>query len=165
MNLSDAFEDVVDIPDLLELTVRVYNINNGRNREILEKSKSLSDYAAFIGRVKENRATGLPLDKAITEAVKYCIAGGIMKEYLEAYASEVSNMLFTEFNMDDALQIRFEEGVENGMEKGIEKGMEKGMEKASESIVIRMLQDGISPDVAAKYAGISIEKVLNLQKN
>jgi flagellar biosynthesis/type III secretory pathway protein FliH len=88
-----------------------------------------------------------------------------MKEYLEAYASEVSNMLFAEFNMDDALQIRFEEGVENGMEKGIEKGMEKGMEKASESIVIRMLQDGISPDIAAKYAGIPLEKVLNLQRN
>ena len=28
-------------------------------------------------------------------------------------------MLYTEFNMEDALEVRFEEGVEKGIEKGI----------------------------------------------
>jgi flagellar basal body-associated protein FliL len=119
MNLSDAFEDV-DIPNLLELTVCVYNINKGRNKAILQRSKSLGDYAAFIGRIKENRAKGFPLDEAITEAVGYCIDNDIMKEYLEANASEVRNMLFTEFNMDTALRIRFNEGMEQGIEQGLE---------------------------------------------
>jgi hypothetical protein len=82
MKLTDSFEDV-DIPDMLELKVYVYNINQGRNKEILQKSKSLRDYAAFIGRVKENRAEGLALAEAIKEAVGYCIDNDIMKDYLK----------------------------------------------------------------------------------
>ncbi|MDR1573996.1 MAG: hypothetical protein LBS24_06770 [Clostridiales Family XIII bacterium] len=90
---------------MLELTVRVYNINQGRNLEILQKSKSLGDYAAFIGRIKENMTKGPALAEAIKEAVGYCINNGIMKEYLENNASEVKNMLFAEFNTNVAERI------------------------------------------------------------
>ena len=31
-------------------------------------------------------------------------------------------MLFTQFNLDDAMEVRYEEGVEDGIEKGIERG-------------------------------------------
>jgi hypothetical protein len=140
MKLSEAFEDV-DIPNLLELTVRVYNINKGRNPEILEKSKALSDYAAFIGRVKENRVKGFSTDEAVTEAINHCIKLGIMKEYLEEHSSEVRNMLFTAFNMDDAKEIwreeGFEDGIEQGMKRGIEQGIERGVGRASEAIAIK----------------------------
>ena len=37
-------------------------------------------------------------------------------------------MLFTEWNMEDALKIEREEGIEIGVERGMKKGMEKGME-------------------------------------
>jgi predicted transposase/invertase (TIGR01784 family) len=120
MKLSDAFEDV-DIPNMLELTVRVYNINQGRNLEILQKSESLGDYAAFIGQIKDNRAKGLTLTEAIAKAVRHCIDNGIMKEYLETNSSEVENMLLAEFNMDVAKRVWREEGMEEGIEKGIEK--------------------------------------------
>jgi hypothetical protein len=149
MKLSDAFSEV-DRSNLLALTVRVYNINWGHNTHILQKSKFLSDYAAFIGRVKENKATGRPLNEAIEEAIRYCIDSGIMKEYLETHSSEVRNMLFTEFNMDAALRIRFEEGREDGIEK------------ASESIAVRMLRNGSEPEFASKCTGLSIEKILLL---
>jgi hypothetical protein len=120
MKLSDAFEDA-DIPDMLELTVRVYNINRGRNQKILKKSKALRDYAAFIGRIKENGTKGLALAEAIKEAVRYCIENDIMKDYLESNASEVENLLFTEFNIDVAKRIWREEALEEGIERGIEK--------------------------------------------
>jgi hypothetical protein len=151
IRLSAAFKDA-DIPDLLELTVRVYNINKGRNAEILQKSRSLGDYAAFIGRVKENRAAGLSADNAIAEAVEYCISNGIMKEYLESNASEVRNMLFTEWNMDDAKRIWREEALE------------EGMEKAAESIAARMLLKGDTPEGVAERVGLSLEKVLRLSE-
>ena len=41
-------------------------------------------------------------------------------------------MLYTQFNMDDALEVRYEEGVEDGMERGIRQGMERGMEQGME---------------------------------
>jgi hypothetical protein len=78
LKLSDAFEDV-SIPNLLELEVRVYNINKGGNKEILQKSKSLGEYATFIARVKKNKASGMNLDSAISEAIEYCISEGVMK--------------------------------------------------------------------------------------
>ncbi|MDR2132605.1 MAG: Rpn family recombination-promoting nuclease/putative transposase, partial [Clostridiales Family XIII bacterium] len=58
LKLSDAFADV-DIPNLLELTVNVYNINQGRSPDILQKSRSLNDYAMFTARVKANKANGM----------------------------------------------------------------------------------------------------------
>jgi hypothetical protein len=154
MKLSEAFEDA-GIPNLLDLTVRVYNINKGHNRKIFERSKALSDYAIFIGRVKENRAKGLPPEEAVEEAVRYCIDRDIMREYLETHSSEVRNMLFTEFNMDDAKEIWREEGFEDGMEKGIEKGVEKAARAA--------LAKGISVSDVADITGLDEETVKNLR--
>jgi flagellar biosynthesis/type III secretory pathway protein FliH len=176
MRLSDAFEDV-DIPNMLELTVRVYNINQGRNKDILQKSKALSDYAAFIGQVKANRAKGLTLAEAIGEAVQYCIDNGIMKDYLESNASEVKNMLFTEFNMDVAKKIWREEGVEEGIEKGIERGIERGreqgreegmgigMEKGIEKAAKAALAKGLSMSDVADITGLGEEALRKLQAN
>jgi predicted transposase/invertase (TIGR01784 family) len=175
LRLSDAFKDA-DIPDPLELKVRVYNINRGRNKEILQKSKSLGDYAAFIGRVKENKNKGLSADEAVREAVEYCISNGIMKDYLESNAAEVKNMLFTEWNWDDAKRVwreeALEEGMEKGMEKGLEKGLEegmekgleKGMEKAAENIAVNLLRNGANPEFIAKGTGLSLEKILRLSE-
>jgi hypothetical protein len=150
LKLSDAFENA-DIPNSLELTVNVYNINRDRNREILRKSKSLSDYAAFVGRVKENRAKGLALAEAIREAVGYCIDNEIMKEYLEDNASEVENMLLTEFNMDVAKRIWREEALEEGMEKG--------MEKAAKA----MLAKGFSVSDVVGVTGLGEETLARLK--
>ncbi len=38
-------------------------------------------------------------------------------------------MLYTQFNMDDALEVRYEEGVEDGIEQGMERGIEQGIEQ------------------------------------
>jgi hypothetical protein len=39
------------------------------------------------------------------------------------------NMLFVEFNMDDALSVRFEEGVEQGIGIGVEQGIGIGADQ------------------------------------
>jgi hypothetical protein len=153
LKLSDAFEDA-SIPDLLDLTVNVYNVNHGRNPDILKKSRSLRDYAAFIGRVKENKAKGVPLEAAIREAMGHCIGNGIMREFLEKHGSEVRNMLFTEFNIDDAQKVWFEEGME--------KGLEKGMEKSQEAIALKMLRNGFAPEIVAANTDLPVSKVAKL---
>jgi predicted transposase/invertase (TIGR01784 family) len=158
MKLSDAFEEV-DIPDMLELTVCVYNISQGRNQKILQKSKALRDYAAFIGRIKENRAKGHPLAEAIKEAVRYCIEKDIMKEYLESNASEVENMLFTEFNIDDAKKIWREEALEEGIKKGIEKGIEKNREETAKAALAK----GFSVSDVVEITGLDEARVRKLK--
>lgn len=46
-----------------------------------------------------------------------------MREFLQKHGSEVENMLFTEWNMEDALRVTREEGREEGLEEGMEKGI------------------------------------------
>ena len=62
-------------------------------------------------------------------------------------------MLYTQFNMDDALEVRYEEGVEDGMERGIRQGMERGMERGERRLLVHQvcgeLQKGEAPEKIA----------------
>jgi hypothetical protein len=149
LRLSDAFIEVA-APDMLELTVDVYNVNLGHNHEILRKSKSLHDYAAFISKVRENRANGAELGEALREAILYCVDHEIMREFLESHGSEVTNLLFTEFNMDDAIKVWKEEGIEEGIEKG-------KLEDAR-----NLIKEGIPLEVIARATGLSFDKLRSL---
>jgi hypothetical protein len=42
----------------------------------------------------------------------------MLKDFLQRYASEVLNMLTTEFDLNTALEVRREEALEEGEEKG-----------------------------------------------
>jgi len=99
------------------LIVRVLNVNVGHNEKILKKCESLHGYAVFIGKIREHQQAGLTLEDAIASAMDYCIANGILVEYLEKNGSEVRNMLFTEWKLEEAQQVWLEEGREEGREE------------------------------------------------
>lgn len=104
----------------LEAEIIVYNINKGINPEIEARSPTLSGYAELIAKARNNEAAGLDKDTAVKQAVSFCIEHGILAGFLEEHGSEVKNMLLTEWNWDDALQVRWQEGIEKGREKGRE---------------------------------------------
>jgi hypothetical protein len=110
--LSDAFmEGEGDAKTSLDLTVTVYNINKGRNRELLGRSKHLAGYAEFVAQVRESEKA-MPLAQAVTEAIRRCIREGILAEFLGKHGSEVMNMLLQEWNLDEAKEVWREEGWE-----------------------------------------------------
>jgi hypothetical protein len=113
LRLSDAFKGVGGQISL-ELKVVVYNINQGRNGQMMGRSRSLADYAAIIAKIREYQARGVTLEEAIVNAVLYCKEHGIMEDFLERRGSEALNMLNMEFKLEDALAVRFEEGIEKG---------------------------------------------------
>jgi hypothetical protein len=51
----------------------------------------------------------MSLDEAIKEAIDYCVENGIMSDFLNRHGSEVRNMLYTEFNIDEAKKVWQEE--------------------------------------------------------
>jgi len=117
LKLSDAFRYISHSENLpsLELIVRVLNVNVGHNEKILKKCESLRGYAVFTGKIREyQQEAGQPLDDTIAAVIDYCIANGILVEYLKINGSEVRNMLFTEFKMEEAQQVWLEEGREEG---------------------------------------------------
>jgi predicted transposase/invertase (TIGR01784 family) len=126
--LSDAFIELgEERTACLDLTVKVYNINKGRNEALLQRSEHLAGYAEFVAKVRENRAS-LPLDEAVRGAIRHCVNNRILAKFLEEHGSEVLNMLLEEWNLDEAKEVWWEEGWEQGREEGVEKGREQGRE-------------------------------------
>jgi hypothetical protein len=173
LKLSDAFADLAAlglsaaaVPPL-ELIVPVYNINKGRNADILRRSETLNEYSGFIDKVREYKNDKTLNDKAVmTAAVKWCIGHGILKQFLEANASEVINMIFGEWNMEDCVRVRTrearEEGIEEGLERGLEKGIEKGRERRANEIARNALARGLSLDVISDITGLDTRTITGL---
>jgi hypothetical protein len=135
----------------LELVVKVYNINHGHNTPLIQGCKTLEGYSAFIAKAREWEERVAERDEALKLAVKDCIEQGILKEFLEAHASEVLNMLLTEWNWDDALAVREEEGVERGREEGREEGREQVAKNA--------LLEGVPVELVQKITGLDGETI------
>jgi hypothetical protein len=114
--LSDAFIELgEERKTSLDLTVKVYNINKGRNVALLQRSEHLAGYAEFVAKVRENQAS-LPLDEAVSGAIRHCVNNRILAKFLEEHGSEVMNMLLEEWNLDEAKEVWREEGMEKGLE-------------------------------------------------
>jgi hypothetical protein len=133
LKLSDHFENCEGHGGIdLELKLKVYNINKGRNPKLEERSKSLGGYAALTAKVREYQQTGLELNAALKEAIRWCVARGHLQDFLKPHSSEVVNMLITEWNWDDAKAVWHEEGVAEGLAKGLERGREKAYQEKLE---------------------------------
>ena len=84
----------------MELTVRMLNINHGHNKALMEKCRTLSEYAQFVAVSREYAAEGRPMQEALEEAVEYCNEHGILSEFLRRHRSEVLGMLLEEFDIE-----------------------------------------------------------------
>jgi hypothetical protein len=84
----------------------------------------------------------------MTAAVKWCIGHGILKQFLEANASEVVNMLLGEWNFEDCVRVRAREAREEGIEEGLERG------------IMSLSEFGMPPEQIAKALKLPQNKVL-----
>ena len=147
--LSDLFEKPEDLglskrqTPLLDLEVRIININEGKNQEIVNRCKELAGYSEFTGKARTFwRETG-NLKEGIKAAVKYCQKHDILKEFLETHERKVLSMLFTEWNTEDAIAYAREESFEKGREEGhveVLKLLDQGL--SIEEIKQRLTQKG-----------------------
>ncbi len=128
LKLSDAYIAKTQEP-MLELKVKMININLPVGHRLLGECMPLYEYSWFIEQVRRYMEDGMNRDTAVTLAIKDCIREGIFAEFVTKHGTEVENMLFTQFNMDDALAVRYEEGLEDGIEQGLERGLAQGMER------------------------------------
>jgi len=151
LKLSDAFLAYGINNINLELSVRVININYGKSSDVLEKSQTLKDYSYFVYLVNQNIKNGEELEGAIENTMKQCLEEDILKEFLKSHGSEVINMLYTEFNLEDALRVREEEGrVEGRVEE---------RSKIALSL-LGLLED----EVIAEKTGLSLAEIIQLKK-
>jgi hypothetical protein len=159
IRLSEAFIELEgleftgkDTP-ALELTVRVININEGRNEAIAARCKNLAEYSAFVAKERSLEKELGSREEAIKETVKYCQKHDILREFLKLHASEVLNMLYAEWNWDDALAVRYEEGREDGLEEGRKEKLE---------IARNLLAKGSTPEFVHEITGLDMETIKNM---
>jgi predicted transposase/invertase (TIGR01784 family) len=151
--LSDSFEELkglgLEEKDnfALELVVRVININEGRNQAIADRCKKLAEYGAFVSKTRAFMNELDDKEEALKEAIKYCEKHGILREFLKENASEVLSMLFAEFNLDDALAVRYKEG----------------REEASLTIARNALAKGSTPEFVHEITGLDLDTINEIQ--
>ena len=80
-NLSEMYEEKTDIPEL-ELTIKVLNINYGMNESLMRGCKILNDYSIFVSKEREFYRKSGSHEKAIKQAIDYCIENDILKDFL-----------------------------------------------------------------------------------
>ncbi len=116
LRLSDAFIDIRE-SYMVELTTKVININQNKGHDILKNCLPMAEYSAFMEYIREYRASGLNNAEAITYAIQRCRKANIMTDFLNKYSSEVENMLFTQWNWDDAMEVAKEEFADEVRER------------------------------------------------
>ena len=127
-----------------EWTATVYNINDGHNKELMNKCKILQEYATMVAKIREFQQKGLDLDLSIDEAIEYCLTHEVLKEFLLEHKSEVTDMLKMEYDEAKTLESYLEKGQEIGEERGKIIGEAIGAMKTKVSLICRKLIKGMS---------------------
>lgn len=117
--LSDAFQkpNRESVP-AIECRVRVLNINQGHNQELMERCRRLREYAEFVGCVKENLKAGMDIQEAAGRAMDTCEKKGILTDLLARCKTEVLAMLLAEYDEQKTMEYIRREEREIGREEG-----------------------------------------------
>lgn len=107
LKLSDSFPDGSESD--IEVTVRMLNINYGRNMKLLNACKPLKEYSWLVAEIRKNQKT-TDVEHAVDKAVNDMPKDFQIKQFLEAHRSEVQGMLLTEYNEVETMELFKEEG-------------------------------------------------------
>jgi predicted transposase/invertase (TIGR01784 family) len=88
----------------------------------------------------------------------------ILVKFWAGLSMEEQIMLEMEWNLEDALAVRFREGEESGVQKGLQKGLQKGRQARDEEIVQNALAKGFSLDDISNLTGMDKEAIKRLAK-
>ncbi len=119
--LSDAFINPRDDGEF-EFTATVYNINLGKNKDLLDSCEPLKGYSTFVYRVRENEKI-MPMEAAVKTAMESCIEDGILKDVLIEEKEAVMNSIlygFTEKEEREYQKMMRREAREEGLAEGRE---------------------------------------------
>lgn len=125
LRLSDSFPDTInrEASDI-EVKVRMININQGKNKELMNACKPLAEYAWFVDRIRQNRS-GMDIESAVDKAIDDMPEHFAIRNFLIGNRAEVKNMCITEYNEAETMRMLKEEWRKEGREEGREEGEEK----------------------------------------
>ena len=179
LRLSDAFQQK-KAPGECEWTAHMLNVNYGKNKKLLEKCKTLEEYAILIDTIREKRKTAETMEEAVDLAVNECIKEGVLEKFLTAHKAEVCGMLLEEFDeekylktveargREEGIQIGKEEGVQIGREEGIQIGEARGKELGEKlgkiTTAQKLLENHVDWQVILASTGLTEEELKKIEQ-
>lgn len=139
MRLSDAFEQPTDRPEL-ELVCHVYNINRGKNTELLSKCQTLREYMYFVDLVRDYHETAGDLEEAIGCAIQRCIEEDVLKEFLMKHRTEVMHVMTLDYTFERRLELQRAEAEEAGRLEGRLEGRKEGEQEKLYQLIEKKLR-------------------------
>ena len=159
--LSDTYARKEEAP-MLELCVKVININPEEGHEILDRCGILREYSEFVEILRKHQQTDS--SDAYKNAIEECMKAGILADYLKKNGSEVVNMLIAEYDYDLDVEVQREEAYAAGKEEGRQEGREEGQKEKLQEQVKRKLEKGKSVDTIAEELEESREEISRIIK-
>ena len=123
LHLSDSFPEgsTADI----EVTVRMLNINYGKNKKLLDACEPLKEYSWLMKRIWTYIDEGLETIDAINKAIRETPEDYVLKPFLVAHKTEVSGLLLTEYDEAKTMELFRLDGVEEGRKEGRKEGVDQ----------------------------------------
>jgi hypothetical protein len=149
LNLSDSYK-VQDKNPMLEVVVKVININPQEGHIVLERCPILKEYGLFVDTIRRLQDEGNP--EPFKDAIEQCIQSGILSDYLKKRGSEVYNMLIAKYDYETDIKVQRQEAREEGREEVLE-----ALNRTKQVFKLRL--ENKSPEEIAKICKVSLEDV------
>lgn len=166
LKLSDSFEYAgtrKEEPNL-ELKVLVLNINQGKNKELLEVCRTLREYMIFVDRIRLYTKT-MELDAAAERAVDECIHEGVLSDFLRKNRGEAIEMSIFEYDEERELKLIRRAEYEEGLKEGREAGLKQGRLAAIKNLVAKKLEKGKTAEQIAEDLEEEVSVIEQLMEN
>ena len=163
LRLSDAYlgDKEEREEDALQLIVKVYNINTGKNAEILKKCETLRQYSRFVEIVRSYGHIDQLTSAAMVQIMAQCQQENVLTEFMEHYGTELIEMLFKELTREEDLEISRLDGYDAGVKDGEKSGISKGERKAALDIAKGMKRKNLDSSVITELTGLSLAGLRN----
>ncbi|SEP84033.1 hypothetical protein SAMN02910369_00708 [Lachnospiraceae bacterium NE2001] len=145
LKLSDAFPKDSHLDGDIEVLVKMLNINQGHNKELLAKCKTLSQYSQFVDTIRKLSKV-MDIEAAIEHALNEMSDETSLKQFLLAHRAEVYKMVINEYDEEKTKDQFRREFIAEGKAEGIAEGKDEAYVQY-DKLISQLLKDNRLDDL------------------
>lgn len=153
LKLSDAFGGEGDI----EVKVKMFNVNYGKNRALMETCQPLREYAWLVDRVREHQRVMQNLEAAVDASIDEMPDSFVIRTLIEAHRAGVKKMFLTEYDEEKMKEQERKEAFADGVDAGVA--------EANERVAADMLKKKYPLDAIKDISRLSEAHIRKLAKS
>ena len=153
LKLSNAFGGEGDI----EVKVKMFNVNYGKNRALMETCQPLREYAWLVDRVREHQRVMQNLEAAVDASIDEMPDSFVIRTLIEAHRAGVKKMFLTEYDEEKMKEQERKEAFADGVDAGVA--------EANERVAADMLKKKYPLDAIKDISRLSEAHIRKLAKS